>query len=184
MKLRNLLLFPILFSLSCSVKPTVTVTEKASFTVNYSYVDEEHGVLTFSDGYLDRGFDNFSLPKTPLIAGDYFEIEYTGELLTIETFPCQYVIKNGEVLSTRFVPTSVETLKKDEITRWANIDIFSTRVILNQLGEWKYFNDYKGDVVYCTMDMGYYEQHKCPPNANCGVLPAVVAGVYAYNPRI
>lgn len=57
-------------------------------------------------------------------------------------------------------------------------------MILNSHGDWECILDYQGDELYYTLDMGYYEENRCPEDAVCEELPIVIAGVYAYNPRI
>lgn len=184
MKFKNFLLAPVIFTLACSVKPTVTSVSKASFTVTHSFVGDTYAQLTFSDGYFGTGFEHFSYPKTPLVAGDYFEIEYTGDLIVQESFPCNYIIQGGEVVSTKFIPTTIHKATKDYLNKETNLDFFSTRVILSSQGDWEYILDYQGDELYYTLDMGYYEENRCPEGAVCEELPIVIAGVYAYNPRI
>lgn len=189
MRSKKLFLIPAILSLvSCAV-PTVMGIERASFTVTRACSRYGTSQLTFrhsffGDGVFSRGFENVSMPKTPLVAGDYFEVEYYGLLTALTSSPCQFVLEGGDVVGTRFVPTSVHKTTLDFLNKETNLDFFSTAVILNSHGDWECILDYQGDELYYTLDMGYYEENRCPEDAVCEELPIVIAGVYAYNPRI
>ncbi len=153
--------------------------------------DEYPAQFTFDDGYFVSGFEEMTYVKTPLIAGDCVEIEYTGDILIAESYPSQYYLK-GDLINVKWHLTDYFVITKDEVESQMyssfyqyidSIFYLTTKwVILDEEMHYCSLEEYSGETLYLTRDMKEFLEHRCPPNANCAEMVSPIGGLYAYQP--
>lgn len=117
-----------------------------------------------------------------VIAGDRLTLKYTGDLITLESFPSQTYIENGELKGYSFIKTEIKEEKNTTAERLKETyGLRGENIILDDEGHFATIDEYEGSDYYLTFDAE--RVIPCPDGANCAVQRYPVAGIYAFNPR-
>ena len=165
------------------MKKTVTLK------FNYSYwsaIENENGEpfaeLLLDDGILNSSF-GIEIPDE-ITAGDTVTITYTGEIVTLESYPATICLEYGEVKSYYFSYAQVTQIATEDIINdmGKEYNLMTDYVILDRSGKYIALESYTGDMLYLVYDNLKAIQSRSQPSVF--VDPRFqVACMLAYNPR-
>ena len=132
------------------------------------------------------GAGNIEVPDD-ITAGDTISIVHTGSITTLETYPGQSYLRNGEVISYSFNYAEVIHLEGENYSVEAVKSNYSHRyyrpyVILDRSGRYISLDNYTGDELYLVVDeVRGKNSDMIEEDIPEGMIP--VACMLAYNPR-
>lgn len=189
MKKNNFLItISLIFSLGlCSCSDTKNVSFSINFIFEHVYSPDKGNYLAmqlFNNNYLSSGFEEVEVPND-LIAGDILNIEYTGEIFALESFP-GHLILDGDIISYNFEKTDIFGIHSDD--SYISVDSLKNKyildndyVILNESMEYISLDEFEGYDLYLSVNKS--KLAKCPDGAWCEPTMYNIAGIYAYYPR-
>lgn len=174
---------------SCGCPNPITMKKTATFKFNYSYwsiQETENGEpfaeLLLDDGILNSGF-GIEIPDY-ITAGDTVTITYTGEIVTLESYPARICLEYGEVKSYYFSYAQVTQIETEDIINdmGKEYNLMTDYVILDRSGKYTTLESYTGDMLYLVYDNLKASQPRSQPQELVDPRFQVVC-MLAYNPR-
>ena len=175
--------------ISCGHPNPITMKKTVTLKFNYSYwsaIENENGEpfaeLLLDDGILNSSF-GIEIPDE-ITAGDTVTITYTGEIVTLESYPATICLEYGEVKSYYFSYAQVTQIATEDIINdmGKEYNLMTDYVILDRSGKYIALESYTGDMLYLVYDNLKAIQSRSQPSVF--VDPRFqVACMLAYNPR-
>ncbi|MBO5338340.1 MAG: hypothetical protein J6A96_01420 [Clostridia bacterium] len=162
---------------------------KLQFNYDYGFHIENKLTLLVDSSHLGRGFESIEIPDD-IVAGDIINIVHTGSIVTLESYPGQSYLENGEVISYSFSYAYVIHYMKETFnieTIKSSYDYDDAYVILDRTGKYVSLDEYTGDEIYLVVDQEKYQYKQNGASSNADkeapdeIIP--IASMFAYNPR-